>query len=324
MTQVVVVTGATSGVGRATAAEFARGGARVALLARGGEGLAGAARDVEAAGGTALAVPVDVADADAVEAAAARVEEELGPIDVWVANAMTTIFAEFLDVSPAEFRRATEVTYLGAVWGLRAALARMLPRDRGSIVVVGSALAHRGIPLQAPYCGAKFALRGVFESVRCELLHRGSRVRLSMVQLPALNTPQFDHCLARMPNHPKPVPPIFQPEVAARSIRWAADHERRELHVGWPTVKTVWAAKLAPWLVERYLARTGYDAQQIPGVPVDPDRPANLWEPAPGDPGAHGRFDDEAKPRSLQAEAAMRRGALAVALLVAAAAVRAR
>jgi NAD(P)-dependent dehydrogenase (short-subunit alcohol dehydrogenase family) len=321
MTQVVVVTGATSGVGRATAAEFARGGARVALLARGGEGLAGAARDVEAAGGTALAVPVDVADADAVEAAAARVEEELGPIDVWVANAMTTIFAEFLDVSPAEFRRATEVTYLGAVWGMRAALARMLPRDRGSIVVVGSALSHRGIPLQAPYCGAKFALRGVFESVRCELLHRGSRVRLSMVQLPALNTPQFDHCLARMPNHPKPVPPIFQPEVAARSIRWAAEHGRRELHVGWPTVKTIWGNKLAPWLVERYLARRGYEAQQIPGVPVDPDRPANLWEPVPGDPGAHGRFDDEAKPRSLQAEAAMLLAAAALALL---AAVRAR
>jgi NAD(P)-dependent dehydrogenase (short-subunit alcohol dehydrogenase family) len=324
MTEVVVVTGATSGVGRATAVEFARHGARVALLGRGEEGLAAAAADVEAAGGTPLSIPTDVSDDAAVDATAARIEDELGPIDVWVSNAMTTIFAEFTDVSADEFRRATEITYLGAVWGMRAALGRMLPRDRGTIVVVGSALAYRGIPLQASYCGAKFATRGVFESLRCELRHKGSNVHLTMVQLPGLNTPQFEHCLARMPNHPRPVPPVFQPEVAARAVYWAAHHRRRELFVGGPTVKTIWGSMLVPWLVERYLARTGYDAQQLPGVPLDRNRPANLWAPVPGDPGAHGRFDDTAKSRSLQAEAAKRRAPLLAAAAAVGAAVTLR
>jgi short-subunit dehydrogenase len=219
---------------------------------------------------------------------------------------MATIFAEFVDIEPDEFRRATDVTYLGTVWGTRAALRRMLPRDRGSIVLVGSALAYRGIPLQAPYCGAKHAVKGFFESLLCELRHEGSRVRLSMVQLPALNTPQFEHCLARTARRPQPVPPIFQPEVAARAVYWAAHHDRRELYVGFPTVKTIWGNKLAPRLADWYLARTGYRSQQTE-EPLDPERPVNLWEPLHEDEGAHGRFDDRAKTESLQAWLAMHR-----------------
>ena len=307
--QVVVVTGASAGVGRAIAREFGRHGASVALLARNRAGLEGAERDVEDAGGRALALPTDVANWDDVNAAAQSAEEAFGPIDVWVNDAMTTIFAEFMKIEPEEYRRATEVTYLGAVWGTRAALQRMLPRDRGSIVIVGSALAYRGIPLQAPYCGAKHAVKGFFESLRCELRHDGSHVRLSMVQLPGLNTPQFDHCLAKTPNHPQPVPPIFQPEVAARAVYWAAQHDRRELYVGFPTVKTIWGNKLAPWLAEWYLARTGYGSQQTK-QPLDPDRPVNLWEPLDEDEGAHGRFDSQAKDSSWQARLAMQRGSL--------------
>jgi NAD(P)-dependent dehydrogenase (short-subunit alcohol dehydrogenase family) len=307
VSEVVVVTGASAGVGRAVAREFGRHGASVALLARNRDGLEAAKREVEAAGGRAHVVPTDVANADEVEAAAASAEDALGPIDVWVNDAMTTIFAEFVDIEPDEYRRATEVTYLGTVWGTRAALGRMLPRDRGAVVIVGSALAYRGIPLQAPYCGAKHAVKGFFESVRCELRHRGSHVRLSMVQLPALNTPQFEHCLARTADHPQPVPPIFQPEVAARAVRWAAHHNRRELYVGLPTVKTIWGNRVAPWLAEWYLARTGYGAQQTE-QPLDPDRPVNLWEPLDGDEGAHGSFDGRARRRSVQAWLAMHRG----------------
>src|SRR5207302_7066630 len=221
-----------------------------------------------------------------IDDAAARAEQELGPIDVWISNAMATIFAPAWEVEPDEFRRATEVTYLGAVWGALAALRRMRPRDRGTIVQVGSALAYRGIPLQAPYAGAKHALQGFLESLRAELLHEGSGVHVTMVQLPALNTPQFTWARTRMPKEPQPVPPIFQPEVAAKAIVWAARNPRRELMVGWPTVKAILGNAVAPSLGDRYLARTGYDAQQT-DEPVSPDRPDNLFEPVEGDRGAH-------------------------------------
>jgi NAD(P)-dependent dehydrogenase (short-subunit alcohol dehydrogenase family) len=298
---VVVVTGAGKGLGRAIVRRFARDGAAVGLLGRGEDALEAAAREVRDAGGRALALPTDVGDAGAVEAAAARVEAEVGPIDVWVNNAMTTVFSWFDEIDPDEYRRATEVTYLGAVWGTRAALRRMLPRDRGAIVQVGSAMAYRGIPLQAPYCGAKAAIRGLNDSLRTELLNRGSKVHVTMVQLPALNTPQFDHCRAKMPSCPKPVPPVFQPEVGADAVHWAARHRRRELLVGAPTVYTVLGAKLAPGLADRYLGRSGVDDQLEPGTtPTEWNTRGNLFETEPGDPGAHGRFEDDAKPRSAQ------------------------
>ena len=312
--EVVVVTGASAGVGRAVAVAFGRRGARVALLARGRDGLDAAAKEIEQAGGTALVLPTDVADPEQVEAAAAAAEDTFGPIDVWVNDAMTTVFAEFGDVNPDEFRRATEVTYLGTVWGTRAALRRMVPRDRGVVVEVGSALAYRGIPLQAPYCGAKHAIKGFTESVRCELRHNGSRVRVTMVQLPGLNTPQFDHCRTRVPGEPRPVPPVYQPEVAARAVVWAAHHRRRELYVGASTALTVAANKTVPGLVERYLARTNYDAQQA-DHPVDPNRRDNLFEPVPGDAGAHGRFDDESHGRSPYTFLATHRGAVGLGVL---------
>jgi NAD(P)-dependent dehydrogenase (short-subunit alcohol dehydrogenase family) len=300
--RVVVVTGASAGVGRATARAFARRGARVGLLARGCDGLAAARREVEAAGSEAVVVQADVANYDQVESAAAQVEQLLGPIDVWVNNAMTTVFAFVDDIDPHEFERATRVTYLGAVWGTKVALERMLPRDRGTIVLVGSALAYRGIPLQAPYCGAKHAMKGFFESLRTELRHRGSQVHVTMVQLPGLNTPQFDHCLSKMPRHPMPVPPIYEPEVPARAIYWAAHHRRRELYVGFSTVYTIIGNKLAPWLAERYLARTAVDGQQT-DQPFDGTAAANLFAPVDEDhdEGAHGGFDDQAHSRSPQA-----------------------
>jgi NAD(P)-dependent dehydrogenase (short-subunit alcohol dehydrogenase family) len=321
MSEVVVVTGASAGVGRAVAREFAGHGASVALLARGRDGLEGAARDVENAGGRALPLPTDVANADQVEAAAQSTEEAFGPIDIWVNGAMTTVFAPFAMVEPDEFRRATEVTYLGAVWGTRSALKRMLPRDRGTIVQVGSALAYRGIPLQSAYCGSKHALKGFFESVRCELRHTKSQVHMTMVHLPGLNTPQFDHCLARTPNQPMPVPPIYQPEVAGRAVHWAAHARRREHYVGVPTVYTIWGNKLAPWFAEWYLSRTGFDSQQVPHDPLDPDRPANLFEPVAGDPGAHGRFDDKAHDTSAQTWLAEHRGTAAALVAAGAGAV---
>jgi NAD(P)-dependent dehydrogenase (short-subunit alcohol dehydrogenase family) len=298
--RVVVVTGASAGIGRAVAIQCGRRGDRVALLARGTEGLAGASREVIAAGGEALTLPTDVADHDAVETAAAAAEDELGPIDVWVNDAMATVFAPFAEIEAAEFRRSTEVTYLGAVWGTQAALRRMVPRDRGTIVQVGSALAFRGIPLQAPYCGAKHALKGFTESVRTELRHDGSRVRITMVQLPALNTPQFEIGRTKLPRHPQPVPPIYQPEVAARSIVWASERAPREHYVCWPVWKTIWGNRLAPWFADRYLARTGYDAQQT-DEPVDPDRPDNLFAPVAGDHGTHGTFDPQARSHSTLA-----------------------
>jgi NAD(P)-dependent dehydrogenase (short-subunit alcohol dehydrogenase family) len=313
---VVVVTGASAGVGRATAAAFARRGARLGLIARGRDGLEGARRDVEAAGGAACAVVADVADHEQVERAATEIEDSLGPVEVWVNNAMATVFAPFEEITPAEYRRATETTYLGYVWGTMAALRRMRERDRGVIIQVGSALAYRAIPLQTPYCGAKHAIHGFTEALRCELLHAGSDVHLTMVELPALNTPQFDWGRNKLPRKPQPVPPIYQPEVAADAIVWAAAARRREVHVAGSTAITILGDKLAPGLGDRYLARTGYDAQQT-DEPADPGRPDNLFEPLPGDWGTHGRFDREAHARSIQFWATRHRkplGALAVAL----------
>jgi len=295
--QVVVITGASAGVGRATARRFAADGARIGLIARGRDGLAGAKRDVEAAGGAALVCPADVAEAEQVEASAAAVEEHFGPIDVWINNAMTSVFSPVKELTAAEVKRVTEVTYLGCVYGTLAALKRMLPRDRGAIVEVGSALAYRGIPLQAAYCGAKHAIQGFVDSLRCELLHDHSNVRLAMVQMPALNTPQFSWVKSRLPRKPQPVPPIFQPEVAADAIYWAAHHDRAEIFVGWPTVAAIEGNKIAPRLADHYLARTAYDSQQT-DAPADAARPDNLWGPVAGDHGAHGEFDDRARARS--------------------------
>ncbi len=308
---VVVVTGGTAGVGRASAVAFARQGSDVAVLARGVDRLEATRRDIEATGARALAIPTDVADADAVEEAACRIEEELGPIDVWVNNAMTSAFSFVRDLAPDEVRRVTEVTYLGSVHGILTALRRMRPRHEGRIVQVGSALAYRGIPLQAAYCGSKHAVRGFVDSLRAELLQEGSEVGLTHVHLPALNTPQFEWVRTRLPGHPQPVPPIYQPEVAAKAIVWAATtkHPRREVWVAGPTVATILGNRLAPALLDRYLARTGVDGQQL-DEPVDPDRPDNLNKPVPGHQGAHGRFDARAHARSLQLEATMRRRAL--------------
>ena len=299
VSEVVVITGASAGVGRATTRKFARHGARIALLARGTDGLEVAQREVEELGGTAIVVPVDVANAEQVEAAAARVEIDLGKIDIWINNAMASVFSPIKKMTPEEFRRVTEVTYLGCVYGTLAALKRMLPRDHGTIVQVGSALAYRGIPLQSAYCAAKHAIQGFCDSLRCELLHDKSGVRLTMVQLPALNTPQFGWVKSRLPRKAQPVPPIFQPEVAAEAIYFAAHNPRREFYVGLPSVKAIVANKIAPGLLDHYLARTGYGAQQYDG-PEDPNRPDNLWQPVPGDHGAHGAFDARASNWSPQ------------------------
>lgn len=297
---IVVVTGASAGVGRATACEFARHGWQVALLARGADGLEGARRDVESLGGRAMTIAVDVADADAVEAAAERVETEWGPIDVWVNDAMATIFSEVLKISPEDFRRATEVTYLGAVWGVMAALKRMKPRNRGSIVQVGSALAYRSIPLQAPYCGAKSAIRGFIDSVRCELAaDDDNNINLTMVQLSAFNTPQFGWARTTMSRRARPMGKIFQPEVAARGIYWAATHRRRELWVGWPAVQSILGTRLIPGLLDWYLGKTAVSGQQT-DQPLPAGRQDNLYTPVAGDHGAHGRFDAEAVDESPQ------------------------
>jgi NAD(P)-dependent dehydrogenase (short-subunit alcohol dehydrogenase family) len=297
--EVVVITGASAGLGRAIARAWAQRGARVALLARGVDGLEGARCDVEARGGRALTLAVDVADADALATAAERVEIELGPIDVWVNNAMVSVFSPIRDMTAAEFRRVTEVTYLGYVYGTLAALRRMVPRDRGVIVQVGSALAYRGIPLQSAYCAAKHAIEGFTDSLRCELLHDGSRVRVTMVQMPALNTPQFRWSRARLPRKPQPVPPIFQPELGAEAVLLAVDQARTELWFGFPTVLAILANRLAPRLVDRYLAATGYESQQT-DEPVAPDRRDNLFAAVPGDAGAHGDFDARARTHSVQ------------------------
>jgi len=304
--EVVVVTGASAGVGRATARLFGRRGARVGLLARGRDGLEAARREVEEAGGTALVLPTDVADASRVERAAERIEGELGPIDVWVNNAMVSVFSPVKEMTPEEYRRVTEVTYLGVVHGTLAALRRMLPRDRGTIVQVGSALAYRGIPLQSAYCAAKHAVQGFCDSLWSELLHDGSRVHLTMVQLPALNTPQFSWVKSRLPRRPQPVPPIYQPELAAEAISYASRAGRREIYFGWPTIQAIVGNKLAAWYADRYLARNGYESQQYDGE-INPDRPHNLWDPLPGDHGAHGDFDDRSTGSSPQLWLNMRR-----------------
>jgi short-subunit dehydrogenase len=310
--RVVVVTGASAGVGRATARAFAREGADVGLIARDTEGLHLAAREVDQLGGKGLAAPADVADPNQVEAAAARIEQELGPIDVWINNAMTTVFGRVSDVTPEEFKRATEVTYLGTVYGTMAALRRMLPRNAGNIIQIGSALAYRSIPLQAAYCGAKHAIAGFTDSLRSELIHDRKKIHLTMVHLPAMNTPQFTWCRSKMPNHPQPVPPIFQPEVAAERVVWASHHKRREVFVGVPTVIAIEGNKLVPGLGDYYLGRTGFDSQQTQ-EPVAKDRPDNLFEPVPGDFGAHGVFGRRAHDKAATTWLAEHKGLTALA-----------
>jgi NAD(P)-dependent dehydrogenase (short-subunit alcohol dehydrogenase family) len=304
MSRVVVVTGASAGIGRASALEFARRGDRLALLARGEAGLDGAAAEIRELGAEVLAVPTEMADYDQVAAAVERIEAELGPIDVWVNVAFTSVFARFDDITPEEYKRATEVTYLGYVWGTKAVLPRMKRRNRGTIVHVGSALAYRGIPLQTAYCGAKHATQGFHEALRCELLHEHSDVNVTMVQMPAVNTPQFSWVLSKLPHHAQPVPPIYQPEVAGRAVVFAADHpRRREYWVGSSTVGTLMANAVVPGLLDRYLGRTGFAAQQTADLSTE-GQPANLWEPADGsdgrDFGAHGAFDDRAHSGSAQ------------------------
>jgi len=327
--RVVVVTGASGGIGRASAVAFGKQGDAVALLARGSRGLEGARAEIQAAGGTAHAFPVDVADADALEAVATQIEDQLGEIDVWVNVAFTSVFARFMDIEPEEYKRVTEVNYLGFTNGTRTALRRMLPRDSGTVVQVGSALAYRGIPLQSAYCGSKHAIQGFNEALRCELLHDGSRVRTTMVQMPGVNTPQFSWVLSRLPKKAQPVPPIYQPEVAARAVLYAADHpQRREYWVGGSTVGTLLANGVAPGLLDRYLAKTGFSSQQTP-EDRPADQPVNLWEPADGsegrDFGAHGAFDDKAHAHAPQLWASHHRGLLAsgAAALAAAAGARA-
>jgi NAD(P)-dependent dehydrogenase (short-subunit alcohol dehydrogenase family) len=297
--EIVVITGASAGVGRATARAFARRGALIGLIARGEDGLAATAGEVEALGGKALVLPADVAEPADIEAAAEAVERHFGPIDIWINNAMATIFSAFGDITPEEFRRATEVTYLGTVYGTMAALKRMRPRNRGSIVQVDSALGYRAIPLQAPYCGAKFAVRGFTDSLRSELLHDGLEVNLTLVCLPAMNTPQFDWARNKTGHAAQPVPPIFQPEVAAQAIVHAATHRLRELWVGTPTIKAILANKLFPGLLDRLLARRGYRGQ-LTDRPSPRDSTGNLFAPVRGDHGAHGRFDDRPHPNSLE------------------------
>lgn len=312
--QIVVITGASAGVGRATVRKFARHGARIGLLARGMDGLEAAQREVEELGSEALVIPTDVANAEQVEAAAEKIETEFGEIDVWVNNAMTSVFSPVKKMTSEEFRRVTEVTYLGYVYGTLAALKRMLPRDRGVIVQVGSALAYRGIPLQAAYCAAKHAIQGFCDSLRSELIHDNSKVKVTMLQMPALNTPQFGWVKSRLPHKAQPVPPIFQPEVAAEAIYFAAHNPRREFYVGFPSVEAIVANKIAPGLLDHYLAHNGYDSQQHDGA-ENPNRPNNLWQPVAGDHGAHGAFGARAHRWSPQLWTSEHRGWIAAAVL---------
>jgi NAD(P)-dependent dehydrogenase (short-subunit alcohol dehydrogenase family) len=319
--QNVVVTGASAGIGRAVAVAYGARGATVGLIARGEDGLDGAARDVERAGGTPVLLPTDVADPDQVFAAVEKMESEVGPIDVWVNDAFTSVFAPFDKITPEEFRRVTEVSYLGYVYATQAVLPRMKARDRGTIVHVGSALAYRGIPLQTAYCGAKHAIQGFHEALRCELLHEKSNVHVTMVQMPAVNTPQFSWVRSKLPRHPQPVPPIYQPETVARNVLYAADHpRRREYWVGSTTMATLAANAVAPGLLDRYLGRTGFDAQQT-SEPHDPNAPDNLFTPADGvrghDFGAHGEFDSTSRTSDPQLWASRNHGALAAGAMAA-------
>ena len=317
--KVVAVTGASAGIGRAIVREMSARGAHVGLIARGEDRLESAASEVRRAGPRACVAVADVADAEQVERAATRIEAELGPIDVWVNVAMTAVLGEVMETTPDEFKRVTEVTYLGSVHGTQAALRRMLPRDRGVIVQVGSALSRRGIPLQATYCGAKHAIKGFLDSLRSELIHHGSHVKVALVQLPGHNTPQFDWVRTRLHHHPQPVPPIYQPEVAARAVAHAAEHPRREIWVGLPTVYTILGEKFVSGFMDRYLARSNEKAQQA-APPIDPaQRRDNLFSPPPGDPGAHGMFDGQAHARSPQLWANQHRGALVGGVAAAAA-----
>lgn len=313
--EIVVITGASAGIGRATVREFARRGAHIGLIARGEDGLRATRREVEELGGKAIVLPCDVADFEAVDSAATQVEREFGPIDIWVNDAFVGIFAEFLDMLPEEFERVTRVTYLGQVWGTLAALRRMVPRDHGSIVLVGSALT-RALPLQSAYSGARQAIQGFHDSIRAELMHRESRVNVSMVQLPAVNTPQFDWARVKIANVPKPPGTIYQPEVAAEAIYFAAHARRKEIHIGRSSVQTAWADRIASALIDRVLGRFGYFRQQG-DRPIDPHRQDNLFEPVPGDHGAHGRFDARARSYSPELWLSMHRkeiglGALAL------------
>jgi NADP-dependent 3-hydroxy acid dehydrogenase YdfG len=308
--KVVVVTGASAGVGRATVELLARQGASIGLIARGEDRLEATRKEVEAAGGKALVLPLDVVDPQAVDAAAEKVEWQLGPIDIWINNAMASVFSPFREMTPEEFRRVTEVTYLGCIYGTMAALKRMRARDSGIIVQVGSTLAYRGIPLQSAYCGAKHAIQGFTESLRSELIHDGSQIRMTMIQLPALNTPQFSWVKSRLPGKPQPVPPIYEPEVAAQAIVWAIEHEPRELNVGMMTSLLIFGNRLFPGFADWYLAKTGYESQQRK-EPDDPKRKHNLWQPVPGNFGAHGEFDSQAHQSSMQLWARTHRPLLA-------------
>jgi Short-chain dehydrogenases of various substrate specificities len=317
--EVVVITGASAGLGRAAARQFGRHGAKVGLIARGIDGLEAAKREIESAGGKAMVLPLDVADASGIENAAESVEREFGPIDIWVNNAMASVFSPVKEMKAEEYKRVTEVTYLGVVYGTLAALRRMLPRNRGTIVQVGSALVYRSIPLQSAYCAAKHAIAGFTDSLRCELIHDKSNVRVTIVQMPALNTPQFGWVKSRLKHKAQPVPPIFQPEVGAKAIYWAAHHSRREIYAGWPTVEAIVGNKIAPGWLDRYLGKTGFTSQQT-CEPEDPDRPDNLWNPLAGDHGAHGAFDSEAHEHSWEVEASLGRRWIGAGLAVFAAA----
>ncbi len=294
---VVVITGASAGVGRAAAKKFAAEGCSVGLIARGKEGLEGAKKDVEKFGSKAVIVQADAANAEEIEHAAAYIEEKLGPIDIWINDAMTTVFSPFLEITPDEFRRVTEVTYLGFVYGTMSALKRMKLRNKGVIVQVGSALAYRGIPLQTAYCGSKHAIQGFTESLRSELLHDKINVHLTMVQMPALNTPQFSWCKSNFDKKPQPVPPIYQPEIAAEAIYYAAYHNRREMYIGFNNAVIIIGNKFFPGIGDRYLAKNGYDSQ-LTDEKEDKNRKFNLWEPVEGDFGVHGEFDDKATKES--------------------------
>ena len=312
--ETVVITGASAGLGRAIAREFGKRGANVGLLARGREGLEGARAEIEQLGGRAVAIPTDVADANTVETAAETVERELGPIDIWVNNAMASVFSPVKEMQPEEYKRVTDVTYLGTVHGTLAAIRRMQRRNRGTIVQVGSALAFRSIPLQSAYCAAKHAILGFTDSLRCELIHDGSDVHLTVVHMPALNTPQFSWVKSRLKHKAQPVPPIFEPEVGGRAVYWAAHHRRRDIYVGGSTVEAIVGNKIAPSLLDKYLGRTGYAAQQTTEA-ENPARPDNLWSPVDDskDFGAHGTFDRRAHPSSIQVWADLHRGWLALA-----------